>query len=218
MSFVRNINYSVSGFQLHVPEWELLDKGVTALWGPSGSGKTTICRILSGIISCPTFSWCFDNQDIAGLSPKQKNLGVVFQSYDLFPHLSALENILLVAQARGQSQGAAQEQSEILLQDLGLWDLRTKKAGNISSGEQQRVALARAIVGRPRFLIMDEPFSSLDEENRVKARQLVKKVLTDFDIPALLISHDKRDLEELAGRICEIQQGKILHCKNLTNI
>src|SRR4051794_28520253 len=101
MSSVQNMFRKYSdGFEIQIPNWQIADAGVTALWGPSGSGKTTIFRILIGLESCPRLTWTFQGEDLAKLPIPERRLGVVFQSFELFPHMTGEENILFAAKAR----------------------------------------------------------------------------------------------------------------------
>lgn len=209
MSLVENLNKKYDDFVLQVPSLEILDQGVTVLWGPSGSGKTTVFRVLLGLEACADLKWVWQGQDLAKLKPQDRQIGVVFQSYDLFPHLSAQENIWFAAQARKIEKQKAQKRFTQLVGTLKLSACLNRKAELLSGGEKQRVALARALMAFPRILFLDEPFSALDENLRQEARQLVKKLLQETQTPALLITHDEKDLQALADKVCKIDQGKI---------
>lgn len=209
MSVVRNLRKKYSDFEISIPEWQLNDQGVTTLWGPSGSGKTTVLRILTGLEMADGWSWDFQGQDLAQLSAPERRLGVVFQSYELFPHLSARENILFAAEARKISIEKADQKLTDLTESLQLKKFLDRKSELLSGGEKQRVALARALMGEPRFLLLDEPFSALDEELRDEARRLVKSVIQQAKIPALMITHDQRDVEVMGGKVSQIHDGRI---------
>jgi sulfate transport system ATP-binding protein/putative spermidine/putrescine transport system ATP-binding protein len=210
MSVVKNLIRDYGNFKLEIPHWEILDSGVTALWGPSGSGKTSVFRVLLGLEECPTLSWTFKGQDLAQLPVAKKNLGVVFQNYELFPHLTAQENILFAAEAKNLRKADAKAQLSRLSERLGLKSCLANKAQLLSGGEKQRVALARALMSRPQFLLLDEPFSALDENLRAEARELVREVLLEENIPALLVTHDDRDLKALAQRVQKIENGRLV--------
>jgi ABC-type sulfate/molybdate transport systems ATPase subunit len=210
MSVVKDLIRDYGSFKLEIPRWEILDSGVTALWGPSGSGKTSVFRVLLGLEECSRLSWIFKDQDLAKLPVAKKNLGVVFQNYELFPHLTAQENILFAAEAKSLSKADTKAQLSRLSERLGLKSCLTRKAQLLSGGEKQRVALARALMSRPRFLLLDEPFSALDENLRAEARELVREVLLEENIPALLVTHDDRDLKALAQRVQKIENGRLV--------
>lgn len=210
MSLVEKLIIEYSDFSVHVENWELLNSGVTVLWGPSGSGKTSVFRGLLGLESVKECKWNFAGVDIGRLSPGQKNIGVVFQSYDLFPHMSAYENIQFAAEAKKVSSSEFEAQLDAIARKLRIDHLMNKKAPLLSGGEQQRVAMARAVVGKPRMLFLDEPFSALDEELKQESRELVRDFIKEQNIPVLMITHDKRDVDFLADKISEIKAGRLI--------
>lgn len=196
-------------FHLLIPRWEINDQGVTALWGPSGSGKTSVFRSLIGLEPCVGLRWIFRGEDLAKLPPGKRNLGVVFQNFELFPHLTVRQNIEFALEARKIPIAREEKRISLLADRLGLTACMNRPAQILSGGEKQRTALARALVAKPRFLLLDEPFSALDEELREEARVLVKEVLRDENIPALLITHDERDLKILAQTVQKIAKGRL---------
>lgn len=209
MSLVEGLQKKFDdGFQLEIPRWEISDQGVTALWGPSGSGKTTIFRILMGLESCPELKWDFKGTDLARLSVPERRLGVVFQSLELFPHMTAEKNILFAAECRKIAN--APERLSELATDLRMSEYLKRPARVLSGGEAQRVALARALIAEPRFLFLDEPFSALDSELRGEARQAVQQTLRKRAVPTLLITHDKEDLDVLADHVTKIRNGRLI--------
>lgn len=204
MSLVKNLYRNYGDFELAIPEWEIADQGITVLSGPSGSGKTSILRLLIGLDACPGLTWEFKGEDLAQLPVPQRRLGVVFQTLELFPHMTARENIVFAARARRIESG---EQNQILgrlSEQLGLHSFLDRSVRVLSGGERQRVALARALIGRPRFLFLDEPFSSLDEDIKEEARKLLRLVVTERSLPTLLVTHDPRDIKALADHVVPI--------------
>ncbi len=210
---IRNLKKEYDGFQLDIAEWQINDRGITALSGPSGSGKTSIIRILLGLEECPSLSWVIETPegplDLARLPIEKRNLAVVFQNYELFPHLSAGDNILFAAQAQKLAKDEAKRRLKHLADRLGIGPLLEKKAKVLSGGERQRVALARALIRQPRFLFLDEPFSALDIEIRKDARALVKSIVDEYKTPTLLVSHDPADIEALASQVVYVRSGHI---------
>lgn len=209
MSVVENLNKKYDGFEIRIPRWEILDQGVTALWGASGSGKTSVFRILLGLESCPGLQWKWGDVDLAKLPTPKKHLGVVFQNLDLFPHMSAEENILFPVKARDIPLQKAGDRFRKLTQVLQLNSFMDRRAELLSGGEKQRVAIARALMSFPRMLLLDEPFSALDEALKKEARQFLKQLLQETQTPSLLITHDERDLEFLADKVTKIDRGQI---------
>lgn len=206
MSLVKNLRANYGDFKIDIPEWEILDEGVTALWGPSGSGKTSVFRLLLGLDKAePGFSWNFKETDLAKLSTPERRLGVVFQSLELFPHMTAEENILFAAESRKIPAQESRAHLESLIKTLKLSNALGRSASVLSGGERQRVAIARALIGKPRLLLLDEPFSALDADLRSEARELVRTAIATEKIPTVLITHDRQDLDQLATRTVGIE-------------
>jgi len=209
LSYIKNLIRDYVDFKIDIPEWEISDQGITALWGPSGAGKTSVFRLLIGLEPCPNLVWIFQGQDLAKLSVPERNLGVVFQNFELFPHLTAAENIQFAMHARRVD---TVEQKKVLARLESILQLTTfmdRKAQLLSGGEQQRVALARALAGRPRFLFLDEPFSALDTELRSEARKLVHTVIEECSVPTLMITHDLEDVTKLGAHLVKIKNGQL---------
>lgn len=209
MSLVEKLTIEYSDFSIQIEKWELLDVGVTVLWGPSGSGKTSVFRGLLGLENVKECKWKFLGIDLGLLPARKKNIGVVFQSYDLFPHMTAYENIHFAAEAKKVDRATFDAQLNLISKRLKIEAIMNKKAPLLSGGEQQRVAMARAVVGKPRLLFLDEPFSALDEELKQESRELVRDFIKEQNIPVLLITHDKRDVDFLADKVSEIKEGRI---------
>lgn len=209
MSLIRDLHLKIEGFELNIPEWEIADQGITALTGRSGSGKTTIARILLGLDACPTLKWSFGEEEIGQWPVERRRIGVVFQNFLLFPHLTARANIEFAARARRVGAERSERKIAEWSAILGLDGLLDRRAELLSGGEQQRVSLARALIGEPRFLILDEPFSALDADLRAESRNWVRNLVQREKIPCLLISHDRQDIESLAQREFVLVDGKI---------
>ena len=211
MSLVENLKfkYSSGDFNLNIPRWEIPDQGITALMGPSGSGKSTLFRILIGLEPCSHFNWVMDGVDLAELPVEKRGLGVVFQNFQLFPHLTAKKNIIFAAKARKIEKKRALDKLEELVTSLKLGDCLNTRAALLSGGEKQRTSLARALMSEPKFLFLDEPFNALDAELREESRQLVKRIIEENDIPTLLITHDIEDVKALAQTCFDMDMGEI---------
>lgn len=207
VSSIENINVNLGNFILDIPKIELLDEGVTAISGPSGSGKTTFFKVLFGLHQPKNWKWIFKGEDLAKLSIADRRLGVVFQGDELFPHLTAEENVLIVAKARK----ADLHQLEKYVERLNLKKSWMTKASLLSGGEKQRVSLLRALMSNSRIILMDEPFSALDTNNKEESRKLVKDLLTEFKIPAYMISHDTNDVKILAEKVIYFELGRVIN-------
>ena len=214
MSIVENLIKTYDSFQLEIPRWEILDEGVTVLWGPSGAGKTSVFRLLLGLEETKTpLSWKFGDLDLAQIPVGERRLGVMFQSYEMFPHMSGFENIEFAAQCRNLAPATFHERYQRFLKKLKMESFIGRPASVLSGGEKQRVALARALISEPRILMLDEPFSALDENLKQESRELVKQLLREEKIPVLLITHDPRDVDALADKVSVIQRGQIIEEK-----
>jgi sulfate transport system ATP-binding protein/putative spermidine/putrescine transport system ATP-binding protein len=210
MSLVEGLVRHYDGFELNIPRWEIPDRGITALWGPSGAGKTTVFRILIGLESCPGLRWNFQGVDLASVPAPERRLGVVFQGLELFPHMSGEENILFAARARHLPAGETATRLAALTQELQMQEFLKRPARVLSGGEAQRIALARAVIAQPRFLFLDEPFSSLDAELKAGARAMVLHLIERLAVPTLLISHDPEDLKALTTNVVRIAKGRLV--------
>lgn len=212
MSLIKNLHYKTDQFELSIPELQLPESGVTAITGHSGAGKTTLLNILVGLTKPDSdWQWIFKGESLHKLSMGERHIGVVFQTYDLFPHLTAEENVLLVLKSRNKfaDRKTALDRLESLKKSLAVESCWGTVAQNLSGGEKQRVALLRALVSKPRVLILDEPFSALDPELRAEARALVKDVISRLDIPVYLITHDQEDAQTMAQHRIVMSAGRI---------
>lgn len=185
-----------------------------ALVGPSGSGKTTLLRALAGLyqqvegrILNNGECW-FDSSRGISLKPETRHVGMVFQSYALFPHLSARENLLLAMRRIPTANREAL--ADKWLQRVNLGGLENRHPRHLSGGQRQRVALARALAPHPRLLLLDEPFSAVDQVTRTKLRRELVVLRQSIDIPTLLVTHDLDEALQLADRICVLHHGKQL--------
>lgn len=209
MASVRNLDITFDDFRLQVPDWVFPDTGVSAIWGRSGSGKSTLLQIIAGLIPTPRCQVHVNGKDINSLSIQDRNVGMVFQDYGLFPHLSARDNILFGAQARGIPEREYKSQFEKLTARLGLTRHLDKKPSLLSGGEQQRTALARALLTRPNLVLLDEPFSALDEHLKIESRALIAALSKEFQIPFILVTHDIADVRSLASHVLLLSNGKV---------
>lgn len=207
---VKNLNMTFGDFELQCHDLKFPTSGITAIRGPSGSGKTTFFRILSGEIHTKNWSWTLDGVNMSDLDMSERRLGIVFQSYDLFPNLTAVQNIEIVMQARKNTTSEAKQKLQSYKDKLGLDKCWNTRAESLSGGEQQRTALLRAVMSNPRYLLLDEPFSALNPELREESRKLVAELIRDSKIGALLITHDERDVQAIADREIQILDGKFI--------
>lgn len=205
MSIVENLKISKNGFQLNVPRLEILDEGVHILMGASGSGKSTLIRALLGLEKVQSLTWSFHGEDLARLPVEQRRIGVVFQTWDLFPHMTALQNVEFAAQARKIKPADFSDEWKKILDRLKMQSFINTRADRLSGGEKQRTALARALIGQPRILILDEPFSALDANLKVESRELLKDVIRMQRVPTFMVTHDQEEANQLADQVTKIE-------------
>lgn len=195
--------------EMHCPPGQVL-----ALVGPSGSGKSTLLRAIAGLnrdtkgsISCDGLLWQ-DSDRAIFIEPQHRGIGMVFQNYALFPHMTVLDNVL---EGAGPLP-ASKRQSAALdwLSRVHMQGMETRRPHQLSGGQQQRVALARALVGNPRLLLLDEPFSAVDRVTREKLYQELAVLRSSLNIPTLLVTHDVDEALMLANSLCIYSQGKVL--------
>ena len=210
ISQIKNLEFTAEAFHLSIPHLEFSETGVTAITGHSGSGKSTFFKILLGLYHPENWSWILNQKEMSKLALDQRQLGVVFQSYELFPHLTAQENILLVMKARKNLDKISTELLEHFKHVLKLEKCWNTKGKNLSGGEQQRVALLRAVLSKPQLILLDEPFSALDHEIKQEAYALVQSVLHEIKVPALMITHNLQEAQLFTNSIIEFKNGKIV--------
>ena len=180
-----------------------------ALLGPSGSGKSTILMSIAGFESPTSGQVLIDNVDCTRLRPYRRNIGMVFQNYTLFPHLTVLDNVAFPLKMRGLDQAERRSQAERALGSVRLEGYGGRMPNQLSGGQQQRVALARAIVYRPRLLLMDEPFSALDKKLREEMRLETKRLHADLGITIVFVTHDQEEALTMADRVAVLKDGRV---------
>jgi molybdate transport system ATP-binding protein len=185
------------------------DRETLAILGPNGAGKTTIVETIAGLVPTADARILLDDEPIHDLPPERRPIGIAFQDGVLFPHLSVLENVAFPVRARGARPRAARIHALELLDRLAPGIDPGEKPGSLSGGERQRVALARALAGTPRVLILDEALSAVDVSARADLRALLRRTLSDFDGPRLLVTHDPIEAMTLADRLVILEDGRV---------
>ncbi|MEU7898703.1 ABC transporter ATP-binding protein [Nonomuraea sp. NPDC049152] len=184
---------------------------VVALLGPNGAGKTTALRALAGLTGLSAGGHItLDERPLHGMAVEHRPIGMVFQDYLLFPHLSALDNVAFGLRCRGEGKAESRRTARAWLERVGLAGHATARPRRLSGGQAQRVALARALAVRPRLLLLDEPLAALDAHTRLEIRSQLRHHLADFDGATVLVTHDPLDAMVLADRLVVIENGAIV--------
>ncbi|WP_176086361.1 ABC transporter ATP-binding protein [Martelella sp. HB161492] len=187
-----------------------IDKGeLIALLGPSGCGKTTTMRAIAGLMSPTAGRIMLDGTDISRVPPNKRAVGLMFQSYALFPHLSVYENVAFGLRLKGMRGGELDAKVKGGLETVGLAHLAERKPAALSGGQQQRVALARSLVMEPKVLLLDEPLSNLDARLRLEMRTELQRVQRDSGLTMIFVTHDQSEALSLADRIVVMNDGLI---------
>lgn len=183
-----------------------------ALLGPSGCGKTTALRMLAGFEHPDSGAVLVDGKDIVGIPAHKRDAGMVFQSYSLFPHLSAIDNVAFGLKMRKAATSTRRAKAAELLDLVGLSAHDTKFPHQMSGGQQQRVALARALALQPKVLLLDEPLSALDAKVRLQLREEIRRIQQDLGITTLIVTHDQEEALSMADRVAVMNAGKLEQC------
>ena len=182
---------------------------ILALLGPSGSGKSTLLAAIAGIIKPGAGEIVVGGRNLLDLPPEARGLGMVFQDYALWPHMTVAQNIAFPLRARGYPSGEIKIQVERALRRVGLEGFEKRRPHELSGGQQQRIALARAIVAEVRLLLLDEPLSALDPATRSTIRGELAEILRRLDLTTVIVTHDREEAFELADRIAVLVDGEI---------
>ena len=178
-----------------------------ALLGPSGSGKSTLLRLIAGFNQHQSGALLVDGKDISGVPPHLRNIGMVFQNYALWPHMTVWDNVAFGLVERRESRDAIRRKVGAVLELVGLQDYGRRRPAQLSGGQQQRVALARTIVIEPRLLLLDEPLSNLDKNLRVQMREELKNLQRTLGLTTIFVTHDQEEAMTTADRMAVLDQG-----------
>ena len=196
---------ALSDVSLELPPGELF-----TLLGPSGCGKTTLLRIVAGLLPQDAGSVSFDGVPVDSVPPYRRNIGVVFQSYAIFPHLTVRQNIAYGLRARRMESGRAEAKVGEAARMVQMEALLDRMPAALSGGQQQRVVLARALVIEPRLLLMDEPLSNLDARLRVEMRTVIRRLQRTLGITTLYVTHDQEEALAISDTIAVMDRGRVL--------
>ena len=195
---------AVDGVSLEIQKGELF-----FLLGPSGCGKTTCLRMIAGFLEPDEGEILFDGRDVCRRPPHNRNVGMVFQTYALFPHMNVEQNIAYGLRFRKTERAGREKKVGEILERTRLEGLGRRMPSELSGGQQQRVALARALVIQPDVLLLDEPLSNLDTKLRVEVREEIRRIHREFRITSLYVTHDQDEALSLADRMAVMKDGRI---------
>ncbi|TWD90929.1 putative spermidine/putrescine transport system ATP-binding protein [Variovorax beijingensis] len=203
-------NYPGSTHGLHEVSLDVRTGELVAVIGPSGSGKSTLLKLVSGLETGHTGRIALDGEDMSRTPVHQRHIGMVFQSYALFPHLSVLDNVAYGLKLRKVAAVERRKRAQELLDVVGLGEYAQRAVAQLSGGQQQRVALARALAIDPRALLLDEPLSALDASVRGHLRDQIRSIQQRFDATTLLVTHDQEEALVMADRVAMLKDGRLL--------
>ncbi len=196
---------ALNGVDLEIREGEFF-----TLLGPSGCGKTTLLRMIAGFNTVDGGEICFDDKVINNMEAHKRDIGMVFQNYAIFPHLTVAENVAYGLKAKKYPKAEIPGKVEEALDLVQIRNLKDRKPNELSGGQQQRVALARAFVIEPGVLLMDEPLSNLDAKLRVQMRTVIKKLQRGLGITTIYVTHDQEEALAISDRIAVMKEGNIM--------
>ena len=206
---------AVNNFSATFPDGHLI-----CLLGPSGCGKSTVLNILCGILDVTSGQVFFDNEDVTSLSPEQRNIGMVFQNYALYPHLTVLENIAFPLEVQKVNKKNRIEKAKEIAELVHVESLLHRYPGELSGGQQQRVAIARALIKNPKLLLMDEPLSNLDARLRLEMRGEIRRIQLETGVTTIFVTHDQDEAMSISDSIILMKDGVLAQeglCNDLYN-
>lgn len=198
-----------SGYAVQDVTLEVRDGELIALLGPSGCGKSTLLRIIAGFVAQTSGRVVIADQAVDHLPPNRREVGIVFQSYALFPHMTVADNVAYGLAARGATKSERRSRVQAMLDVVQMGAFADRYPRQLSGGQQQRVALARALVLQPKLLLLDEPFAALDKNLRLDMQIEIKRLQRQFGLTAILVTHDQDEAMSIADRIAVMSKGRI---------
>ena len=209
---IKNVTYTYAKTDVGVfnVNMAIKDGEILAVIGSSGSGKTTLLKLIAGILIPRKGAILLDGKDVTPLPAKDRQLGIVFQSYALFPHMTAWQNISYPLKVRKVPIGERRRLAIEALERVGLKGFEDRHPLTLSGGQQQRIALARALIFQPKALLLDEPLSALDAGLRGEMRDEIQRLQREYHIATMHITHDQEEALSMADRIAVMESGKVI--------
>ena len=203
---IKNLQYQYKNANdLYTYDLDVQASEIVAILGESGSGKSTLLDIVAGFVEPSVGSAQLDGKELIGLTVEKRPITILFQNHNLFEHLTVQKNILLGVSKVLKDSIEEVEKVQDILKEVGLEAHEHKLASQLSGGQQQRVALARVLIRREPILLLDEPFTGLDEKTRLEMLDLVKKISIEHDLHTIMITHDEEDAERIADHVYHMQ-------------
>jgi len=195
-------NTAVDHFSMTFEDGELV-----VLLGPSGCGKSTLLNMLSGILPVSGGKIYFDNDDVTDMEPQDRGIGLVFQNYALYPHMTVLENISFPLEIKKVPKAERIERAKKMAKLVQIEDFLDRKPSQLSGGQQQRVAIARALIKEPRLLLLDEPLSNLDARLRLETREEIRRIQQETGVTTIFVTHDQEEAMSISDKIVLMKKG-----------
>ncbi len=189
---------------------EFNDGELICLLGPSGCGKSTLLNMLSGILPVSDGKIYFDNDDVTDLAPQHRGVGLVFQNYALYPHMSVLENICFPLEIKKVPKKEREAEAIKMAKLVKIDEYLDRYPSQLSGGQQQRVAIARALIKKPRLLLLDEPLSNLDARLRLEMREEIRRIQKETKVTTIFVTHDQEEAMSISDRIVLMKKGFLI--------
>lgn len=196
---------AVNDFSLDFNEGELI-----CLLGPSGCGKSTLLNMLSGILPVTKGKIYFDDKDVTNMAPQYRGVGLVFQNYALYPHMSVLENICFPLEIKKVAKAERIAKAKEMAKLVKIEEYLDRKPAQLSGGQQQRVAIARALIKQPKLLLLDEPLSNLDARLRLEMREEIRRIQKETKVTTIFVTHDQEEAMSICDRIVLMKDGLLI--------
>lgn len=185
------------------------DGELVVLLGPSGCGKSTVLNMLSGILPVTSGKIYFDEDDVTELPPQDRGVGICFQNYALYPHMTVLENIAFPLEIKKINKAERNEKAKEMAKLVHIENYLNRKPRELSGGQQQRVAIARALIKNPRLLLLDEPLSNLDARLRLEMREEIRRIQQETGVTTIFVTHDQEEAMSISDKIVLMKDGKL---------
>ena len=189
--------------------FSISDGKLTGLLGPSGCGKSTLLYLISGLLKPTSGRIFFGDRDVTELPPEKRGIGLVFQNYALYPHMTVAQNIAFPLVNRKENRELIQQKTQQMAKLVQVEELLSRKPGQLSGGQQQRVAIARALIKEPDILLLDEPLSNLDARLRLEMREEIRRIQLETEVTTIFVTHDQEEAMSITDEIVLMKKGII---------